>query len=199
MPYGHAPCASASAARLAAAVGRTDTWHSYATAVHTPVVGWTRALAGITPHGVFTSGLFEGKRWLVAVEYLGPDGTAVPLPLCRASGLAHPLNSGRVNTNWAFVHSPQIGREGFARVLEQVTGNWAERHGRGTADARFVVKVKAVDRAPDQWERNFLRRQLERPWVGVGAARWRDGRFTCEIDLPPVPAAGDASSILPNE
>ncbi|HYH65411.1 MAG TPA: HTTM domain-containing protein [Urbifossiella sp.] len=173
--------------RLADKAGRAEAWDAFHSGCFTPVVGWSRTLAGITPHAVFGAALFENKPWLVTVEYRAADGTVVPLPVCRASGLAHPLNSGRVNTTWAFVHSPHVGSEPFARVLEQVTANWAERHGYGTEDARFVVKAKYVERAPDRWERNFLRRQLARPWLEIGSAQWRDGRFSCVIELPPVP------------
>ena len=170
---------------LAEKTQRLEAWQSFHDHCYLETVKWSKPLVGITPHAVFASGLFERKNWLVSVVYRDPDGRDVPLPFCRENGLAHPLNSGRVWVHWVFHDGPFIGfGKSFDQLIEKMAAHWSARNGWDSNTAKYVIRVKRVDQAPNHWERDFLRHQLDRPWIEVGTARWENGQFRCSIQLP---------------
>ena len=50
------------------------------------------------------------------------------------------------------------------------------------SDAKFLIKVKKIDGLKDwQWEKDFLNKQIAKPWIDGGYVEWKDKKFISHI------------------
>ena len=142
---------------------------------------FTTIYFGIHPHGVFLPSHFSGYNHVIALVYDDPEQGEVWLPIITPKGQAGYYNTGRQFVKWSFrVNSPQIVPSRLEDGIRDYTAFWMAKEGISPADASFFVRVKVID-SPRGWEKGFLRRQMEKPWVDAGRAEWRSGRFSAEI------------------
>ena len=47
---------------------------------------------------------------------------------------------------------------------------------------RFLIKVKKIDGLKDwQWQKDFLNKQIAKPWIDGGYVEWKDKKFISHI------------------
>jgi uncharacterized membrane protein YphA (DoxX/SURF4 family) len=136
---------------------------------------------GICSHCVFLDGHFDNYDHILAVTWLRPDGEEVWLPLARSNGQVGSYVTGRIWAKWAFrCNAPTMDRKQIESALRDFTAFWALKNNVNLANARFKILVKKYD-SRSGWERNYLRRQAEKPWSLAGWAQWRNGQFSAEL------------------
>lgn len=57
---------------------------------------------------------------------------------------------------------------------------WAHRNQVDLSNATFVIKYKYIQ-APLQWERDFLRKQINTPWQDYATLTWIDKNWTVDL------------------
>lgn len=83
---------------------------------------------------------------------------------------------------WSFrVNHNKINQNNLEKGIRDFTAFWAYKNGIDLNDANFTIKVKKID-TPKSWEKDFLKKQMQKPWKDVGTARWRDKEYF--IDIP---------------
>ena len=142
---------------------------------------FTTIYFGIHPHGVFMPSHFDGYNHVIALVYDDAERGDVWLPIVTPKGQAGYYSTGRQFVKWSFrVNGPQISLSALADGMKDFTAFWMEKEGISSAEASFFVRVKVID-TPTGWEEGFLRRQMEKPWIDAGRARWKNGTFSVEI------------------
>ena len=139
---------------------------------------------GTTPHGVFVDNHFAALKRALTLVHVGDDGTETWMPWLRRTGQSTPYVTGRVWAFYTFRASLRGGRfdaDNYERGTMRLTSHWIERQGLDRAHQDFKVMMRPV-RVPDEWERGFLRRELDVPWTQVGTAHWRGGRYELRLD-----------------
>ncbi len=159
--------------------------------------GFTTIYFGIHPHGVFLPSHFSGYNHIIALVYDDPEKGEVWLPIITPEGQAGSYNTGRQFVKWSFrVNSPQILPSRLEDGIRDYTAFWMEKEDISPAEASFFVRAKVID-SPQGWEKGFLRRQMEKPWVDAGRAQWKSGTFSAEIvDIERITNSRDAGDVL---
>ncbi|WP_375558873.1 HTTM domain-containing protein [Bernardetia sp. OM2101] len=140
-----------------------------------------RIFFGIVPHSVFLDFHYTGYNHIVGITYLEKDNTETWLPISTPRGQASWYNTGR---NWAKIGfrtvGPQVDSTLLSNGIKRFTEFYAMKKDIDLADATFKIKVKKVD-IPTEWEKDFLKNQMAKPWQDVGEATWKDGKFFIEV------------------
>ncbi|WP_338760807.1 HTTM domain-containing protein [Bernardetia sp. ABR2-2B] len=143
-----------------------------------------RIFFGIVPHSVFLDFHYTGYNHLVAVTYVEKDKTETWLPIATPRGQSSWYNTGR---NWAKIGfrtvGPNIDSTALAGGIKRFTEFYAVKNDIDLEDATFKVKVKKVD-IPMEWEKDFLKKQMNKPWQDVSEAKWINGEFF--LTLPDI-------------
>lgn len=147
-----------------------------------PIQKTTKTLWGITSHSVFLDKLhYNGYNHIIAVTYLDKNENEKWLPIIDKNGQPSYYNYG---TNWRKVsfstNSRIINQEQLAKGIRDFTAFWAHQNNINLNDATFLIKVKKID-APNGWEKDFLNRQIAKPWYDGGNVYWKDQTFHSEI------------------
>lgn len=144
-----------------------------------------RFLFGIVPHPVFMDFHFDGYNHIIAITHIDKNGNETWLPLIRENGQVSYYNTGRQWVNWTFrTNSPYVNSQALKRGIENYTYFWINKQKNiNLDDATFKIKVKKID-IPTEWEEDFLKKQMAKPWQDVSEAKWKNGEFF--IDLPDI-------------
>ncbi|WP_375558874.1 HTTM domain-containing protein [Bernardetia sp. OM2101] len=142
-----------------------------------------RFLFGIVPHPVFMDVHFEGYNHIVAITHVDKNGNETWLPIISKNGQASYYNTGRQWVNWTFrVNSSYVNSQALKRGIENYTYFWINKQKNiSLEDATFKIKVKKVDVPANKWEKDFLKKQMAKPWLDVSDAKWKDGKFFIEV------------------
>jgi hypothetical protein len=135
---------------------------------------------GITNHPVFMDYHFKGYNHIVAVVYKGPNGEEF-LPIVKENGQPGEYQLGPVFINWTFrVNNAIADTTQLSQGILRYTAFWAREKHFNLNDLHFEIRVKKIDEYHN-WEKDFLRRQLEKPWLPAGVADWKDGKFSAQL------------------
>jgi predicted DCC family thiol-disulfide oxidoreductase YuxK len=144
---------------------------AYATAI-------TKPLFGITRHNVFIDTLhYNGYSHIISIVYLDKKGKEIWLPIIDKNGQPSYYNYG---TNWRKMsfstNSPNINTNNLNTGIRDFTAFWAHQNNINLRDATFLIKVKKIE-STDKWEKDFLNRQIAKPWKEGGYVEWTNGSF----------------------
>lgn len=136
---------------------------------------------GITNHPVFMDNHFDGYNHVIAIVHEQENGSTNWLPIIDRNGnpswYAYSFNW----VNWTFrVNSPNINQKNLRSGIKRYTAFWATKNGHAFDDLTFRIMVKKID-TPDGWQKNFLKKQMNKPWVKAGYVYWKDEKFTADI------------------
>ncbi len=126
------------------------------------------SLLGISHHGVFLDGHFNRYNQIIKTEYCS-NGTCKIVPLINDKGMPVELLRGSTwcNFNFGVVTSKinqKIFEKGIIPYLEFYKDHCLLKiHGAN----HFIFYVKNIE-IPKKWQRNFLRKQINKPWEKVG-------------------------------
>ena len=159
--------------------------------------------------GIGSSNLFESSlgNWNNLIKNLGPDdkprvfisfasnaelvtpsinenGEGVWLPIIDKQGSPQFYIYGCNWVNWTFrVNYPGIiPYSCFASGLKKYTAFWAHKNDIKTKKKiKFKLHLKLID-IPEHFEKDFLQKQRNKPWVDLGTINWNENKF--EMDNP---------------
>ncbi|REC80198.1 hypothetical protein DRF60_00330 [Chryseobacterium elymi] len=144
----------------------------------------SKTYLGITHHAVFMDYHFSQYNHIISVVYVDKTGREVWLPIIDKDGTAGDYLYGPTWIKWSFRTTDNIiNQENLKKGIRDFTAFWASMNGVSLKDATFIIKVKKID-TPHDWEKGFLKRQMEKPWMDVGTATWQDKEYS--IDIPEI-------------
>jgi len=145
---------------------------------------YSKTLLGITSHSVFMDGHFNNYNHIVAVVYMAPDGKESFLPIIDERGTPGMYINGPNWVKWTFrVNSPNIQMELLEEGIRDFTAFWAHQKNVNLSDARFKILVKKIN-IPQKWEKDFLSKQIQMPWINAGEVKWEDNQFKIVKCIP---------------
>jgi hypothetical protein len=66
--------------------------------------------------------------------------------------------------------------------VRDYTAFWAKKQNLDLTKAKFLIKVKKIDSLKNwSWEKDFLNRQIAKPWIDGGFIEWKDKKFVSSI------------------
>lgn len=138
---------------------------------------------GITHHAVFMDYHFSEYNHIIALTHIDKNTKQeIWLPIVNKNGTPGKYQVGPIWCKWSFrVNGNTIDQNNLEKGIRDFTAFWAYKNGADLNDATFTIKVKKID-TPKSWEKDFLKKQMQKPWKDVGTARWRDKEYF--IDIP---------------
>lgn len=142
-----------------------------------------REFTGITKHPVFSQAIhFDGYNHIIAVVYQNKETKEeVWLPIIDKNGQPDLYIYGANWVNWTFrVNSTRISNTNLNRGLQIYTAFWAHKNNIDLNNATFLIKVKKIEQ-PNGWEKDFLTKQIAKPWMDGGFISWENKVFSSQI------------------
>lgn len=130
-------------------------------------------LFGITPHGVFIDGHFEGQDFIHTLTYNGRM-----LPMIQGNGQPGPYLRGGSWVNYIFRVDKPFGTTDspdLEKGLIRYSSFWLHKNGFKTDDAEFDLIRKKV-KVAFEWEKDRLKNNLATPWEKVGKLVWKNNK-----------------------
>lgn len=142
----------------------------------------TKTYFGITNHPVFTNEIhFNKYNHIIAICYLDANNHEKWLPIIDKNGQPDLYIYGQNWVNWTFrVNQKYINLKVLNNGIQRYTAFWSKKNCIDLKKAKFIIKVKKID-TPKSWEKDFLNRQIAKPWVDGGYVEWKDNKFTSNI------------------
>ena len=138
---------------------------------------------GIVSHDIFLDKHFANFNQIINIYYTGNKAALVPLPLFTQTGQPGTYSTGRIWTKWAYrVTGAKPDSEKLSLGIKNFTYFWAQQQGVSLDKAVFIIQVKNI-KAAHTWEKDFLNRQMQQPWVPVGRVYWQNQQ--CRIEWLP--------------
>lgn len=143
----------------------------------------TKIFFGITPHNVFVDAHFIGYSHVISIVYIDKKGNEFWLPIIDKNGQPSYYNYG---TNWRKMsfdtNGPNIKSNSLDSGVRDFTAFWAQKNNVDLKEAKFLIKVKRLDSLKDwSWEKDFLNKQIAKPWIDGGYVIWKDNKFESRI------------------
>lgn len=137
---------------------------------------------GMTHHAVFMDYHFDQYNHIISVVYLDKKKKQqVFLPIIDQDGTPGDYLWGFNWVKWSFrVNNNIVNQENLKKGIRDFTAFWAEKNRVDLNDATFIIKLKKIE-TPKGWEKDFLKRQMEKPWQNIGTATWKDKKYSIEI------------------
>jgi len=143
----------------------------------------TRRLFGITSHNVFLDFHYKDYNHIVTIAFEDSDGNETWLPLTDKNGMPTGYSTGFVWAKWTWrINSPLANQNKLAKGIRDFTAFWSKKNGVDLSNAKFKVFVKKIEIAT-KWEKDFLIKQISRPWEEVGEVEWKDYVFYPSIPV----------------
>lgn len=143
----------------------------------------TKVYLGITGHGIFMDYHFSEYNHLIAVVYIDKDNNKkeIWLPIMDKDGTPGKYLFGPIWAKWSFrANHNKIIQSDLEKGIRDFTAFWAKKNGVNLNDAEFIIKLKKIE-TPHNWEKDFLKKQMEKPWQDIGKAKWQDKIYSIEI------------------
>lgn len=145
-----------------------------------PIWSFSKRFFGITTHAVFVNSHFENYNHTLAVVFMSGE-EEVWLPITNSDGSLGSWQIGPIWAKWGFrINSAVIQKKDLENGVRDFTAFWAIKNGIDLEAAKFLIKVKKND-TPSGWEKDFLQKQLDNPWLSGGYVVWRNGEFHANI------------------
>ena len=141
----------------------------------------SQVFLGVTSHPVFMDAHFKNYNHIIAIQAVLDNGKEVWLPIIGKKGM--PVNYiysfNWVKWTWR-VNNPTINKRNLSKGVRDFTAFWAHKNGYDLNDIRFNLKVKKTE-IPRHWEKDFLQKQLNNPWLSGGYVTWKNEKFYSNI------------------
>jgi predicted DCC family thiol-disulfide oxidoreductase YuxK len=144
----------------------------------------SKTYLGITHHAVFMDYHFSEYNHIIALSYIDKNGKETWLPIIKKDGTTDSYLYGPTWAKWSFrTNDNIINQNNLKKGIRDFTAFWANMNGVRLDDATFIIKVKKID-TPHDWEKGFLKKQMEKPWMDVGTATWHNKEYS--INIPEI-------------
>lgn len=123
---------------------------------------------GIRYHGVFVDRHFTNFNHVVKIHYRA-NGKDVRLPLINDDGMCIGWTTGTIWRNLAFnAITPTLSKDKIEDNIVPYLKFYVREENLDGNHFQFDFYVKEVE-TPVHWEKDFLRRQMKKPWVIAGS------------------------------
>ncbi|QKF76870.1 DCC1-like thiol-disulfide oxidoreductase family protein [Arcobacter defluvii] len=135
---------------------------------------------GLSQHAVFMDYHFQNYNHTVAITYF--DGKEdIFLPIIDEKGHASWYDSGRQWVNYSFrVSNKDFNSKQYSHGIKKYIYFWAYKNNIDLNNATFKVKYK-YNEVPYKWEKDLLKKGLNKPWQEAGTLGWKNGEFFANI------------------
>lgn len=124
---------------------------------------------GIINHPLFLDDHFV-RRNVYKIEWVDSVGKAHRLPMVEDNGLCNPYIDGIVWKRWEIgtLHSSSFEEtiRTFINYYELVEGRWMN-------STHYSIYKKEIF-PPHEFEKDFLKKQLDQPWIKMATFAWKD-------------------------
>ncbi|MES2837184.1 MAG: HTTM domain-containing protein [Bacteroidota bacterium] len=148
------------------------------------ITSFSKEFLGVTNHSVFIDSHFKGYNHIIKVEYLLPNGKKTILPIIDELGMPGKYLIGGTWAKWTFrVSMPKINQDKLSKGIRDFTAYWLHNSSiinDPYANYKFIISVKKID-STKKWEKNFLIKQYQKPWIEAGFVTWENGTFVSKI------------------
>lgn len=143
---------------------------------------FSKIFFGITNHGLFMDAHMKGYNHIVAIQYVDEHNNKTWLPIINENGQPGRYLLGSNWAKWSFrVNGPSIDSSLLERGIRDFTAFWLHEQNKLNGDRKFIILVKKID-VPAHWEKDFLKKQMEKPWIEAGHCEWTDKRFFYKLE-----------------
>lgn len=137
---------------------------------------------GLTHHTIFLDEHFRGYNHIVKVEYVTNNNELIHVPILRDNGMTDDMVSGIIWRNISFnVVTPKIEKQKLEKGIVPYLAYFSNKQPQKLPDGKFVFYVKEID-IPQQWEKDFLKKQMAKPWTKAGEYVGRGFLWTEEME-----------------
>lgn len=135
---------------------------------------------GLSQHAVFMDNHFQNYNHTVAITYF--DGKEdIFLPIIDEKGQASWYDSGRQWPNYSFrVNNKDFNSKQYSNGIKKYIYFWAYKNNIDLNNATFKVKYK-YNEVPYKWEKDLLKKGLNKPLQEAGTLGWKNGEFFANI------------------
>ncbi|WP_289037846.1 DCC1-like thiol-disulfide oxidoreductase family protein [uncultured Zobellia sp.] len=142
-----------------------------------PLHKFSKTFFGVTTHAVFMDTHFNDYNHIVAIEAVLDNGEKLWLPIIDKEGNPDKYIYSFNWVKWTFrVNNPNINQKTLERGVRDFIAFWAHKNSVNVNTTQFLIKVKKVD-IPTQWEKDFLTKQMAKPWLDGGYVEWKNDKF----------------------
>jgi predicted DCC family thiol-disulfide oxidoreductase YuxK len=142
----------------------------------------TKIAFGITAHPVFSDKIhFTNYNHIIEVVYIDKKKKEIWLPIIDKNGQPDFYIYGSNWVNWTFrVDKIEVDMNQLEKGVERYSAFWAHKNNIDLNDATFLIKVKKIE-SIDKWEKDFLNKQIAKPWIDGGYIEWKNKEFKPHI------------------
>ena len=140
---------------------------------------YSKPLLGVTSHGVFMDGHFDGYNHQIKVVH---RDTGITVPVCTPDGVPSSYCQGALWVKWTFrVVGGNVSQERLKRGLRDFSAFWVEANGRSLDEKNDFDIYCRTFHVPKQWEAGYYEKQMAQPWIPVGEMTWEKKEFSVNI------------------
>ncbi|MES2837185.1 MAG: DCC1-like thiol-disulfide oxidoreductase family protein [Bacteroidota bacterium] len=145
---------------------------------------FSKSAFGITNHEVFMDYHFNYYNHIIKIEYVTSKNTKILLPIIDNNGMPAEYLKGFNWVKWTFrVMGSKVYGHRLNEGIRDFTAYWLHNNlisGDPTKNHTFIISVKKID-SPKGWQKDFLKHQLNKPWIEAGTATWDKKKFTLNL------------------
>ena len=144
----------------------------------------TKKTLGLTKHSVFVDAHYLGYNHIIAIVYLNKKGEEIWLPLINKNGQPSYYNYGTIWKKISFsMNAQKIDNQILSSGVRDFTAFWANKSMKiDLIDTKFLIKVKKIDSLKNwEWQKDFLNKQIAKPWIDGGYIEWKGKKFISHI------------------
>ncbi|MCE3280307.1 MAG: hypothetical protein K0S44_2498 [Bacteroidetes bacterium] len=147
-----------------------------------PVRNFAQGFMGITNHPVFMDSHFKGYNHILKITYTD-NNKEITLPIINDQGMPGEYVRGAFWVNFTFrVNSPVFRSDKFDKGIKPYLLHWLFKNKKDLSKSYdFKIYVKEIV-IPDDWEENFLNKQIAKPWKEGGSINISNGKLRSSID-----------------
>lgn len=138
---------------------------------------------GIKNHPLFLDSHFDNYTHILRITYTEKN-TEITLPIINDKGMPGAYINGPFWTNYTFrVNNPKFNESMYNNGIKRYLLYWLFKNGKSiTENYTFKVYVKNIE-IPNDWEKDFLNKQIAKPWKNCGFINLSSGIVSSSIDI----------------
>ncbi|WP_366184819.1 DCC1-like thiol-disulfide oxidoreductase family protein [Flavobacterium ovatum] len=132
--------------------------------------GFLKRYIGLTAHDVFLDNHFVNYNHEIKISYLSKNGNIITLPLINNDGMPFGYTSGIIWRNLSFnVVTAKIEKAKIEKGILAYIKYF--KKGFCLTNESIILYIKEIE-TPSNWEKDFLKKQIDKPWVEIGQAEF---------------------------
>ena len=142
-----------------------------------------RTVLGVSTHGVFTYNYIKNKTQIYSIGIAKMyDDKEMWLPLTNKDGSLGNYKNDPIRRRSFFANSDaSLDSIHLNNYVRDFTAFWSFNNSVDLDSALFNVYIKKLQ-IPDKWEKDVYKKNIEKPWVLLGRAVWKDTLYNSELN-----------------